>query len=408
MSKFGLLGRKLSHSFSPQIHALLYNDTYDIFEREPEDVKSFMESKDFDAINVTIPYKKDVVPFCDELSDTAKRIGSVNTIVKRHNGTLYGDNTDYYGLSYMILKSGISVNGKKAIILGSGGASLTAQYVLTDMGASPVVVISRSGSDNYDNLYEKHSDTEIILNATPVGMYPENGISLIDMDKMPNLKAVFDMIYNPSQTKLIYDANQHKIPAINGLAMLVAQAKKSAETFLNHSIPDEKIEEIIKKLEQQTKNIVLIGMPGSGKSTIGKKLSEMLERPFFDTDSEIKKSEGKSPSDIIKEQGEEYFRKVETKVLAEISKKSGFVIATGGGIVTRPENTILLKQNSTVFYLDRPLSDLPKKDRPLTERYGVEELFKIRSPLYETTADFKVEAKSVVKTSNKIKELFFS
>ena len=408
MPKFGLLGRKLSHSFSPQIHSMLYDEPYNLFELEPENVKDFMEDKKFDAINVTIPYKKDVVPFCDELSDTAKRIGSVNTIVKKEDGSLYGDNTDYYGLCYMIFKSGISVKGKKAIILGSGGASLTAQCVLSDMGASPLVVISRSGDDNYENLYEKHADTEIILNATPVGMYPENGKTLIDIEKMPKLTAVFDMIYNPSKTKLIYDAELRGIATVNGLSMLVAQAKKSAEQFLNCAISDEKIEKTIKILEQQTKNIVLTGMPGCGKSTIGKKLSELLGRPFFDTDTEIEKSTRKNPSDIIKTKGEHCFRELETKVLSEISKKSGCVISTGGGIVTMPENYILLKQNSVVFYLERPLSELAQKDRPLSLEHDVDELYKVRKPLYEKTSDFKVDVCGATETSIKIKELFFS
>ena len=408
MKKFGLLGRKLSHSFSPQIHSMLYDAPYSIFEREPEDVKNFMESGIFDAINVTIPYKKDVVPFCSEVSETVKRIGSVNTIVKKSDGGFYGYNTDYYGLSYMIIKSGISVKGKKAIILGSGGASLTGQCVLKDMGVSSLTVISRTGDDNYDNLYEKHGDTEIILNATPVGMFPKNYESPVDITKMPKLAAVFDMIYNPAKTKLILDAEEKGIPYVNGLSMLVAQAKKSAELFLGTGISDEKIEEIIKKLEQQTKNIILIGMPGCGKTTIGNKLSKALNRPFIDTDSEIEKSEGRLPSEIINQDGEDAFRKCETKVLAEVSKQSGTIIATGGGIVTREENIPLLKQNSVIFYLNRPLSELSSKGRPITQRHGVNELFEIRKTLYEKTSDFEVKVHGIEKTVNKIKELFFA
>ncbi|MBQ7039213.1 MAG: shikimate kinase [Clostridia bacterium] len=408
MQKFGLLGRKLGHSFSPQIHSHLYDAPYDLFEREHKDVEAFMKNGDFDAINVTIPYKKDVVPFCAELSDTAKRIGSVNTIVKRADGSFYGDNTDYYGLSYMILKSGISVKGKKAIILGSGGASLTAQKVLSDMEVSSLSVISRASEDNYDNLYEKHHDAEIILNATPVGMFPNNGESLIDMDKMPKLLAVFDMIYNPSKPKLLLDAESRGIPFVNGLPMLVAQAKKSAEMFLGHSIPDEKIEKIIKALEQQTKNIILIGMPGCGKSTIGKKLSAMLNRPLLDTDTELEKTEGRSIPDIINTDGEETFRMLETKTLADVSKLSGQIIATGGGIITREENFPLLKQNSVIFYLNRSLSDLPTKGRPLSGKYGVEALFEARKPLYEKAADYIVDVCGVNETANKVKELFFA
>lgn len=406
--KFGLLGRKLSHSFSPQIHAMLYDEPYDLFEREPDDVENFMNDYDFDAINVTIPYKKDVVPFCAELSETAKRIGSVNTIVKRADGSFYGDNTDYYGLSYMILKSGISVKGKKAIILGSGGASLTAQKVLSDMEVSSLTVISRTSEDNYDNLYEKHSDTEILLNATPVGMYPKNGETLINMDKLPNLIAVFDMIYNPSKTRLLLDAESRGITFVNGLSMLVAQAKKSAEIFLGKSIPDSKTEEIIKALEQQTKNIILIGMPGCGKSTTGKKLSKMLGRPLLDTDTELEKSVQKTIPDIIQQQGEVEFRKLETKILDDVSKLSGKIIATGGGIITREENIPLLKQNSVIFYLSRPLSELPYKGRPLSGKYGVEALFNERKPLYEKAADFKIDVCGINETAQKVKELFFA
>ena len=404
--KFGLLGRKLSHSFSPQIHNQMYDFPYELFEKEPHEVENFIKSGDFDAINVTIPYKKVAFDVCDTLTHSAKRIGSVNTIVRQKDGRLWGDNTDYYGLTYMIKKSGIDVYGKKAIILGSGGASLTAQKVLSDMKVSSIIVISRSGEDNYENLYEKHRDAEIILNATPVGMYPDNGVSPVDLKRLPNVSGVFDMIYNPSKTKLLLDAESLNIPYINGLTMLVAQAKKSAESFLGKAISDDKTEEIIKKLEQQTKNIILIGMPGCGKSTIGKKLSQILDRPFLDTDQELELKVGISIPKLIENEGEEAFRKAETYILEELSKKSGLILATGGGIITREENIPLLKQNSLIFYLDRPLSELPTNGRPLSGKYGVETLFKARQPLYEGTADYKIKVCGINETASKIKELF--
>lgn len=404
---YGLLGRKLKHSFSPEIHKFFYDEPYDLFEIEPENLDEFMKSADFKGINVTIPYKKDVIPYCHSLSETAKKIGSVNTIIRRESGTLFGDNTDYYGFSYMVKKGGVSVQGKKAIILGSGGASLTVRHVLADLGTGEIVVISRSGENNYQNL-SRHFDAQIIVNTTPVGMFPNNGAVPIDISQFKKAEIVLDIIYNPSKTKLILDAEKCGIKAVNGLSMLVAQAKKSAELFCGKTFDDSVIDKIQTAIERKTKNIILIGMPGCGKTTIGKALSVFLNRKFLDTDNLIEVNTVKTVPDIIKTEGEAAFRKIETEILKEVSKQSGKIIATGGGIVTVSENIDLLKQNSIVFFLDRPLDELEVKGRPLSEKNSVETLYQTRIGLYEAVCDEKIHVHGVKETAAEIKERFYS
>lgn len=403
--QYGLLGRKLKHSFSPQIHAHFYDTPYDLFEIEPEDVSAFMQSNRFDAMNVTIPYKKDVIPFCAELSETAKKIGSVNTIVRRADGSLFGDNSDYYGFSYLVKKSNASVKGKKVIILGSGGSSLTVWHVMHDLGASEIVVISRSGENNYENIH-LHHDANIIVNTTPVGMYPKNGESPVQLSDFRKVEVVLDIIYNPSKTRLLLDADTLGIPAFNGLPMLVAQAKRSAEVFTGKPISDDEIDKITFALERQTLNILLIGMPGCGKSTVGKKLAEALNKTFADTDELIAEKTGRQIPDIIQKDGIEAFRRIETEVLSEISKQSGYVIATGGGIVTIPENLPLVRQNSIVFFIDRAVSELSTKGRPLSQTQGVEKLYNERIELYHSFADYIIKSSTVEKNIEKIKEAF--
>ncbi len=403
--QYGLLGRKLKHSFSPQIHAFFYDTPYDLFEVEPEDVAAFMQSTHYDAINVTIPYKKDVIPFCTELSETAKKIGSVNTIVRRPDGTLYGDNSDYYGFSYLVKKSKVDVKGKKVIVLGSGGSSLTVWHVMHDLGASEIFVISRNGENNYQNIH-LHHDAEIIVNTTPVGMFPKNGESPITLSDFKNVKVVFDIIYNPAKTKLLLDAETLGIPAFNGLPMLVAQAKKSAEVFCGQNIPDEKIDEIVQALERQTLNIVLIGMPGCGKSTVGKILSQKTGRDFLDTDTLIEKREKRAVPQIIAQDGIEAFRVKETEVLKDISKESGKIIATGGGIVTVKENLPLLRQNSIVFFIDRELNALSVKGRPLSQAKGVETLYNERIDLYKNFSNHTIDSRTTEENAEKIMEVF--
>ena len=384
----GLLGRKLGHSYSPQIHENLGDYSYTLFEQEPGEVKDFLENSDFDGINVTIPYKKDVMPYCHYLSDTAQKIGAVNTIVRR-NGQLLGHNTDYFGFSSMVTRSGLMVGGKKVLVLGSGGASVTAQAVLKEMGAK-VVVISRSGENNYDNL-ELHKDACCIVNCTPVGMYPNNGVAPVDLSLFPALEGVLDMIYNPAKTTLLLDAEKRGLVTMNGLWMLVAQAKESAEWFLNRKLSDDLIEEIHNKLEVQMKNIVLIGMPGCGKTTVAECLSRMLAREVLDSDRLIEEMAGCPIPEIFEKYGEAGFRTYETEVLEKLGKLSGKVISTGGGCVTMEANLDVLHQNSIVVWLQRELANLPTEGRPLSKQLGVGEIFRIREPMYRKFAHIIVD-----------------
>ena len=386
--KCGLLGRKLGHSYSPQIHGLLGDYSYDLFEKEPEQLASFLKNGDFTGINVTIPYKKDVLPYLDELSPAARKIGSVNTIVRRADGSLFGHNSDYFGFVSLVKHSGIAVEGKKVLVLGSGGTSNMVVTALRDLGAAPVV-ISRSGENNYGNLH-LHSDASVIVNATPVGMYPNTGVSPIDLNRFPKLDGVLDVIYNPAKTQLLLDAEKLGIPHENGLWMLVAQAKEAAEYFTGKELSDDMIARIHHKLSRQMKNIVLIGMPGCGKSTIGNLLARKLGRKFVDADEEIIQLAVKSIPEIFAQDGEEIFREWETMALEHLGKQSGLVIATGGGCVTRQRNYPALHQNGSIVWLERDLSLLPTDGRPLSQSNRLEEMYAVRKPLYEAFADVRV------------------
>lgn len=385
----GLLGRKLRHSYSPQIHAFLGEYAYQLFEKEPEDLDSFFHTADFTGLNVTIPYKKDVLPYCDELSPVAKKLGAVNTIVKKPDGKLVGHNTDVYGFTSMVRKTGLNITGKKALVLGSGGAAATVLYVLQEMGAYPVV-ISRNGANNYTNLH-LHADAALIVNATPVGMYPNVNASPVDLTIFPKLEGVLDLIYNPSQTNLLRQAAELGLTAENGLWMLVAQAKESAEWFCGHPINDSIIDSIYRSLQFSMKNIVLIGMPGCGKSTVGKILAEKLGRTFVDADCLIQEKADMPIPEIFATQGEEGFRKIETEVLSELSSLSTLVIATGGGCVTRKENLPLLQRNSLIIWLKRDLSKLPTHGRPLSQTTSLEQMYAVRKPLYNQFADKTID-----------------
>ena len=396
--KCGLLGRKLGHSYSPQIHSHLGQYSYVLFEKELEDLGDFLLHGDFTGLNVTMPYKKDVIPHLDQLSPAAQKLGAVNTIVRR-DGVLWGHNTDYFGFSSMVAKSGISVTGKKCLVLGSGGASNTVVHVLRELGAN-VVVISRSGENNYENLH-KHSDAAVIVNTTPVGMYPNTGVAPVQIDCFPTLEGVLDVVYNPARTQLLLDAEERGIPAMNGLWMLVAQAKESAEWFTCHPIEDEKIDEIYQILRQQMENIVLIGMPGSGKSTVGKALADSTGMMFADADEKIVELAGKSIPEIFADDGEEVFRQWETAALAELGKQSGLVIATGGGCVTQERNHPLLHQNGTILWLQRDIEKLPTDGRPLSQAGKLAEMYTIRKPMYERFADFIVDNNGSVEESVK-------
>ena len=388
--KCGLLGEKLGHSYSPQIHAELADYEYKLYEKAPDEVEDFVRRGDWHGLNVTIPYKKTVIPFCDELSETARAIGSVNTLLKRPDGTIFGDNTDAFGFETLLtqtLKADIS--GWKALVLGTGGASVTVCAMLRKRGAQ-VVPISRSGKDNYTNL-EWHRDAKLLVNTTPVGMYPKNGASLVDLSVFPKLEAVLDVVYNPARTALLLQAEKRGIPCAGGLTMLVAQAKRSAEIFLAHALPDGEIARITRQLARQMQNVILIGMPGSGKSTVGRLLAEKLGRPLLEADKELEKGAGMSIPVIFANEGEAGFRKRETRILSDLGKQSGTVISTGGGCVTREENYPLLHQNGVIVWITRDLNSLAREGRPLSLNADLSAMYAVRAPLYEHFADFTVE-----------------
>ncbi len=388
--EFGLIGEKLGHSFSPAIHRQLGDYSYRLIELAPEELGPFLERGAFRGLNVTIPYKKAVIPYCGTLTAQAERIGSVNTIVKRPNGSLLGHNTDYDGFVWLLRAAGARVEGRKALVLGTGGASLTVRAVLQDLGAGEIVSISRSGPDNYQNL-ERHADAKILVNATPVGMYPKTGVSPVELSCFPQLEGVFDLIYNPAKTKLLLDAERRGLIFANGLGMLAAQAKAAAELFLQQDIPDERVEEIVQDMEKRTKNLLLVGMPGCGKSTVGRLLAQRLGRELADLDALIETRAGCTIPELFAQEGEEAFRRLEHTVLEETARRSGLVIATGGGVLTRAENWDPLRQNSTVIFLRRPVDQLPVQGRPVSQANDLEQLFRQRLPLYQRAADLEVD-----------------
>ena len=385
----GLLGAKLVHSYSPLIHERLGDYEYSLIEKSSEELDDFLKNGDFAAINVTIPYKQTVIPYCDALSPVAEKMGAVNTIVRQKDGTLIGHNSDYFGFKTMLHASGLTVSGKKVLVLGTGGTSKVACTVLKEHGAN-VVVISRSGENHYGNLH-LHKDASVIVNTTPVGMYPKTGIPPVSLDLFPDLEGVLDVIYNPARTQLLLDAEKRGLVAMNGLLMLVAQAKEAAEWFAGNKINDGKIDELCRYLQNHAENIILIGMPGCGKSTVGKILAEKTGKEFVDADVLIEEKAGCSIPQIFANGCESTFRKLETQVLAEIGKKSGQVIATGGGCVTREENYPLLHQNGRIFYIKRGISLLSRDGRPLSQGTDLEEMYRIRKPLYDRFADHCVE-----------------
>lgn len=385
----GLLGEHLAHSYSPQLHAMLGGYGYSLFEAAPADLGAFLQSGAFDALNVTIPYKQTVLPYCAALSETAGKIGSVNTLLRRADGTLYGDNTDYDGFLWLLQRGGGIRSGEHAVVLGDGGASKTVQAVLRDLGAK-VTVLSRKGENGFDKLAQQ-DDAVLLVNATPVGMYPDNGERLVDLSLLPNCRLVLDLIYNPARTHLLLDAEKRGVRCENGLAMLVAQAKRAAELFTGTDIPDSRCEEILCKLNAQMRNLILIGMPGCGKSAVGRLLAERLHRPFYDADAALEKELGCDIPTFFAAQGEKAFRDAETKVLARLGKGSGCVIATGGGCVTREENYPLLHQNGTIVWLRRPLDRLPKDGRPISQSIDLAALYEARKPLYERFCDLSAD-----------------
>lgn len=389
--EYGCIGEKLKHSFSKEIHALLADYNYEIKEIPKGELKGFMLKKEFSAINVTIPYKREVIPFLDYISDTAREINAVNTIVNK-GGKLYGYNTDFYGMTELINREGIEIADKKVLILGSGGTSSTAHAVVKALNAKSVYTVSRSGGNGlitYEQAYENHQNADIIINTTPVGMYPNPDACPIDLARFKGLSGVVDAVYNPLRTKLIIEAKKRGIKATGGLYMLVAQAARAVELFLDCEIPKEKISEVYGKIKAQKQNIVLIGMPSCGKSTIGKNLAEKLGLDFVDTD-EIIINHAKMPiTEIFKRDGEQGFRKLESEVIAEISSYSGTVVSTGGGAILNPKNVENLRQNGKIYFIDREISWLTATgDRPLSSnKADLEKLYSARYLKYKAAAD---------------------
>ena len=390
MSHFYLIGEHLSHSFSPQIHAMLGNPDYTLKELAPDKVGEFVKHGDYVGMNVTIPYKQVVIPYLDALTPAAEKLGAVNTITRRADGTLLGDNTDYFGFSYALSSAGIALAGKRVLILGSGGASKTAVAVAHDAGAAEAVIVSRSGEVNYQNVYDLHGDAEVIVNCTPVGMYPKSGISPVDLTQFPHLRGVADMIYNPAHTAFLAQAEQLGIPCTNGLSMLVAQAAAGHERFTGAPVDTAQIERIVRSFAAESANIVLIGMPGCGKSTIGAVLAQLTGKKFADTDALIVQKAGKPIPEIFADEGEDAFRVLEHEVICEVGAGHGQIIATGGGVVTREENLYPLRQNATVVWLQRPLQDLPTDGRPLSQATRLADMYRVRRPLYRAFCDLEI------------------
>ena len=387
--KCGLLGHPLGHSYSPLIHSYLGSYSYELFDTPPEQQENFFDNTDFAGINVTIPYKKSLLPYCSELTDTAKKLGAVNTIVRQSNGTLLGHNTDCFGFQYMLDKSGIAVGDRKVLVLGSGGASNTVCCILRELGAN-VIVISRSGENHYGNLH-RHKDASLIVNTTPVGMYPNTLVSPLDLGIFPNLEGVLDVVYNPARTKILLDAERRGLYTMNGLVMLVAQAKESAEWFTGTEIPNQIIDQVHTRLKHRMENTILIGMPGCGKTTIGAILAKKMNKKFVDLDDVIASKTKLLVPQFIQQFGEDAFRNVESQVIAEYGKESGLVIATGGGCVTQEENYLPLHQNGSIYWIHRNLELLPTDGRPLSQVGRLDAMYKMRKPMYERFSDFSID-----------------
>ena len=403
--EYGLIGEKLGHSFSKEIHGMIGNYSYELKEIAKQDLSGFMQEKAFKGINVTIPYKQDVIPFLNSINKAAEEIGAVNTITNK-DGKLSGYNTDFIGLQRLILSQKLELKGKKVLILGTGGTSRTATAVAKALGAKEILIVSRSVKADDDEKtaaskpavisYEQaatiHKDCQIIINTTPCGMFPKIDTSPLDLTPFTKLEGLIDVIYNPLRTNLVLQAQEKKLPAAGGLYMLVQQAIAAYEYFSDKQCSLEKAEDIYNTILRQKQNIVLVGMPGCGKSTLGKKLAASLNCEFFDTDLLINEKEGMSPAEIIRTKGEPAFRDIEASVCRELAAKQGVIIATGGGAVLRKENVLNLKKNGIIFFIDRSTSFIkPTDDRPLSDSQDkLEQLYKTRYPVYTSAADYHI------------------
>ena len=398
--RYGLIGEKLGHSFSRLIHTELTSDPYELREIPRENVDGFIKSRDFLGINVTIPYKETVIPHLDFIDPVAERIGAVNTVVNRE-GKLFGYNTDAYGLAALIRHIGLELSGATVAILGTGGTSKTARAVAESLGAAEILTVSRTargGAITYDELYADAERVNVIINTTPVGMFPNTESSPLDISAFHALTGVADAVYNPLRTRLVLAARERGVAAEGGLYMLVAQGVRASEIFHNTSYPAGTVERIYKKLLRSIENVVLIGMPSSGKSSVGRALAKLLSREFTDTDVLIRERAGTDIPAIFAEHGEEYFRSLESEIIREVSKLSGKVIATGGGAVLRTENVSALRANGRLFFLDRPLSLLtPTGDRPLSrDTAAIEKRYNERYPIYSSVCDERIDGSGSV------------
>lgn len=401
---FGVLGRTLAHTYSPEIHSLFDSSySYSVIEREPEELDALFSNGVFKGFNVTIPYKKDACARCDELDDASKTTGSVNTVVFE-DGKVKGWNTDYFGFIYMLHRKGISVSGKKVLVLGTGGAASAVFYALKTLGATETYACDLETEINYNNVYDKAGDAQVIVNCTPVGMFPKVDNRLLDLTKFASLEACADVVYNPSRTRFLQDAEELGLKTCGGLAMLVAQAYKSSRIFAgdlegasnlgnpDKSIPseaEEAIEKVIRILENRMKNITIIGMPGSGKSLLARNIAKATGRTLVDLDLAFAEKFGQTPAEVLSGPGEDVFREMECEIAAEFLPQSGLVISCGGGIVTRDVNKFYVRCNSNVFYLERPLTALTDKNRPISQLHGVEKLYSQRKEKYETWCDYR-------------------
>lgn len=409
--EYGLIGGRLGHSYSKPIHEELAGYDYRLCPLPtPEEAHAFLRARDFKAINVTIPYKELVIPYCDEIDGAARAIGSVNTIVNK-NGRLEGHNTDFAGFTWILRKNGISLKDKIVMLLGTGGTQKTALAVARAEGAAGVILVSRRHSEKTISYEEAAArrDVQVLVNTSPVGMYPENGACLVDLGNYPRLEAVLDVIYNPFRTELLLRAEERGLPAVDGMGMLVAQAKYAAEYFTGNSIPDSEIDRIEKTLRARLSNLILIGMPGCGKSSIGRRCAALLGKRFVDMDDVLVERIGGPISSILSPGNETPFRDLESAAAADLGKENGQVIATGGGVVLREQNVRALRQNGVIVYIDRPLDALALGGgRPLSQSAeAVARLYKARAPLYKAACDARIENTGTVdEAARAVKEKF--
>ena len=410
--EYGCIGEHLTHSFSKEIHAQLRDYAYELKEIPMGQLDAFMTRKDFKAINVTIPYKQDVIPFLDQVAETAAAIGAVNTIVNR-NGKLYGDNTDFGGMADLIRRTGIDLKGKKVLILGTGGTSKTAMAVAQHLGAASVWKVSRTekpGVLTRESVLKEHLDAQVLINTTPRGMFSRESGMAMDPGLFPDLEGAIDVVYNPLRTEFVQKARSMGVPAAGGLYMLVRQAVLASEIFLDTKYPEELTERVYRSIKASKENIVLTGMPGSGKTTVGQLLAQELGRPYLDVDELIREKTGMAPGEIIAAQGEPAFRDVETDVICAVAERNGCVIATGGGAILRRENVDLLRRNGKLFFLDRPVEQLiPTEDRPLSStKEAILKRYDERYETYVATADVVIlNGDTAEAAAQQVKRSFF-